>query len=162
MVSRTPGENLTDVPPQRRGFSLVEIIVVIGVIAVLVGVLIPTITQVIPAARETVYEANLEKLNQAVWKYNHAMGEFEQSGKTGEGKALAVGQKLQEAGSRNPESTNYSPGAPYLEPTLSLVETSNDSAYRAEWNGRMFLLLEPGTTGTGLDLADMMGGSASP
>lgn len=162
MVPLTPDRNLAAFPPLRGGFSLVEIMIVIGVIAVLAGVLIPAITQVVPAAHETVCEANLEKLNQAVWKYNHALGKFEQSGETGEGKGLAVGGKLQEAGSRNLESANYSPGAPYLEPTLFLAETSNDSTYRAEWNGKMFVLLKPGTTGTGLNLAEMVGGSASP
>lgn len=63
---------ISDVSGQRsssRAFTLVELLVVIGIIAVLVGILLPTLGRVRDAARDTKCKANLKQLATAAITY---------------------------------------------------------------------------------------------
>jgi prepilin-type N-terminal cleavage/methylation domain-containing protein len=136
-----------------RAFSLVEIMVVIGVISVLVAVLIPSITNVIPAAQEATSGVNLEELNQAVLRFNQANWELVLDATGGSDDEISIVRSLQYRAAVNPSA-----GSPYLEPTLSVVSSDSAETYRASWNGRVFKVLSPGMEGTGLDLAGMHAG----
>lgn len=139
----------------KSGFSLVEIMVVIGVLSIVVAIAIPSISNVLPGAREATARANLEHLNQAVLKFNYANWELVLASEAGSDDELAIARSLQYRSASDP-----TPGSPYFAPTLSLVESSDDSTYRAAWNGRSFQMVAPGTVGTGLDLSEMVAGSA--
>lgn len=52
-----------------RGFSLIELLVVISIIALLIGILLPTLPKVRDAARKTACGANLRSMGQAIEMY---------------------------------------------------------------------------------------------
>lgn len=59
-----------------RGFSLVELLVVIGIITVLIAILVPTLSKAREAARRTSCASNLRQLGQAFKIYAQDNGEL--------------------------------------------------------------------------------------
>lgn len=57
--------------PDGRGFSLIELLVVISIIAILIGILIPTLPRVRDAARRTACGSNLRQVGVAVELYRN-------------------------------------------------------------------------------------------
>ena len=60
----------------RQGFSLVELLVVIGIIGVLVALLLPGIQSVREAGRRTYCSNNVRQLALSVELYHEAFGSF--------------------------------------------------------------------------------------
>ena len=131
-----------------RGFSLVEVIVVITVIGVVSAIALTVITNVRRSAQVETADANLEHLNQAVLRYNHALSEITNA--VGEG--AIVFSNLQVRNTNDPI-----PGSPFLESNLVFRSSSATNTIRAVWNGRMFEARGLGTNGTGLDLERLQG-----
>lgn len=126
--------------------SFLEVMIAIGVLAVIVSFVIPSITNVVPASQSATAETNLERLNQAVLKYNHVSEELTTADIAD---SLADEQTVFTA--LQTRDANVL-GSPFLGSEYSLQSSSSDTAYRAFWNGRMFEMIPVGATGTGLDL----------
>ena len=59
----------TDWRRQPRGFTLLELIIVMAITAILISIVIPTYSRSIVAARERALRADLQTLRQAIWRY---------------------------------------------------------------------------------------------
>lgn len=127
---------------------MVEILVVIGVLAIIVAIAVASVSGVFATSKEGTASANLSHLNRAVMSYSHAISELTTASTTGISDEQAVFSNLQ---ARN---LNV-PGTPFLEATYKVVASSDTTIYRAIWNGYTFELLKPGTTGTGVDLTKL-------
>lgn len=131
--------------------SLVELLIVIGAIAVLAGLAVPMIRGLLPAASTEVAASNLRLLNRAVIAYNQANKELLRASDEGDTDEIFIFNKLK-------ERDNAVPGSPFLKENVHLATSSDEESYRASWNGRMFQILTPGTEGAGLDLLKIAGG----
>jgi len=145
----------------RRGFSLTEVIIVIGAIGVLAAVCIPVINGIATQSKASVAEKNMRSLNAAVQGFNQANWELVLTPQAGTDDELAIFLSVQY---RDSAVSRQAPGSPYLNPMLDFVRSSSPQDYRAIWNGRMFEMVSPGATGDGIDLmrlGETAGGGAS-
>jgi prepilin-type N-terminal cleavage/methylation domain-containing protein len=129
------------------GFTLVELIVTIGIIGVLTGIAIPIYSNVRNASEEGVATDHVESLNSAVAKYTQECWKIptaaDASGTTDE---YLVLRSLQY---RFP-ATSPHPGSPFFNPNYDPRTSSNPTELRIRWNGKNFELLKHGQSGTGL------------
>jgi prepilin-type N-terminal cleavage/methylation domain-containing protein len=66
---------------QRKGFTLIEILVVVGIIAILISILFPVLSNVRKSAQEVVCESNLRQFGMAIQMYaNQNRGALPQKG----------------------------------------------------------------------------------
>jgi len=144
-----------------RGFSLTEVIIVIGAIGLLAAVCIPVMNGITTQSRAAVAEKNMRTLNAAVQAFNQSNWELVSAPQDGTDDELAIFLSLQY---RNGAVSRQAPGSPYLNPMFDFVRSSDLQGYRAIWNGRMFEMVGPNATGEGIDLmrlGETAGGGAS-
>ena len=69
MVSRTRCTRLSPESRAIHGFTLLELIIVMAVLAILLAITIPTYSRSILAARERALRSDLQELRTAIWNY---------------------------------------------------------------------------------------------
>lgn len=119
--------------------SLVELLISVGVIAILAAIAFQVYSGTTRGAAASVAWRNLNYLNGAVVAFNNG------SGWSLPPTAQAVFTNLQ---ATDPDAK----GSPYLPVSLQCAITSSTDKYRAVWNGTFFQMLNPGASGTGIDL----------
>lgn len=134
--------------PPRNAFSLPELLVTVAVLGILAAVSLPAIQGVMRGSQATLAERNVNKLNGAVQAFNQAGAEITTpAGETTEDEREVLGFL------RTRDAINL-PGSPFLEAYIQFPETSEESTFRAIWNGRFFEMRSPSQAGAGLNLLE--------
>ena len=127
------------------GFSFTEVLVTVGVIGLLTAIAIPMVSRTDKAAKSEVANQIATSVNRAVTGYRQCGSEITitANGSSGADEASILSLlTTRDAGIV---------GSPFLTgASWPSVATDSDTTYRLEWNGRFFVVLPPGTSGTGL------------
>ena len=134
-------------PSPAAGFSLVEILVTVGIIGILAGIAIATITRTDSTARAEVANSIVTTMNRAVTGYRQCGSEVTIS---------ANADASADESSVMTLLTVYDAGVvgtPFLRGVgWPSAGTTDIKTYRAKWNGRFFEVVPAGTAGTGLKI----------
>ncbi len=130
------------------GFSMSELVITISIISVLASVAVSSMQQFLGGGKDVLAAERQERLNQALYQF--AQQNFEvllPSNDVSTSDEVAVLRTLQ---FRDPDVDRAKVGSPYFDPRYNPVRSSAGSDYRLRWTGRLYELLRPGDTGTGL------------
>jgi prepilin-type N-terminal cleavage/methylation domain-containing protein len=134
-------------PANPAGFTLVELVVTIGIVGVLTGIAIPIYSNVRSASEEGVAVDHVESLNTAVAKFSQECWKIPTTASPDvTDDEYLVLRSLQY---RFP-GTDSKPGSPFFNPNYNPGTSSNTSDLRIRWNGKNFELLKHGQPGKGL------------
>ncbi|MCP4849241.1 MAG: prepilin-type N-terminal cleavage/methylation domain-containing protein [Verrucomicrobiaceae bacterium] len=134
--------------PYRKncGFSLVEVIVTVTVLVVITSIAIKYFGGTLDASRSVVAEDVMTVINNGLKKHSQINYEFNLSADhEGTDDEIAILRSLQW---RDP--VNLVPGAPFIPGNWQPVPSSDIKEYRLRWNGKVFNVIEPGASGSGI------------
>ena len=128
------------------GFSLVEVIVTVAVLVVITSVAIQYFGGTLDASRSVVAEDVMTVINNGLKKHSQVNYEFNlPADHGGTDDEIAILRSLQW---RDP--FNLVPGAPFIPQNWHPVESFDIEEHRLRWNGKVFNVLEPGISGSGI------------
>lgn len=131
-----------------RGFSMTELVIVISIMGVLATIVVSAFSQFLDGGKDALAKERQENLNQALHRYAQTNKELlETKMPSSAADETTVLLKLQY---RNPNEDLAQVGSPYFDPRYRPVASAAATTYRLRWTGRLFELLKPGTSGTGL------------
>ena len=83
----------------KKGFTLIELVIVVAILGVLALLIVPNVMNRVSKAKETVLEANIKVINNAIKMYYAEQGDYPEIGGTQEGEKIEeLLNKLQEDG----------------------------------------------------------------
>ena len=125
-----------------------EMVVVISIIGVLSTIAVGSYQQFLGGAKDALAAERQERLNQALNCF--AQQNYEMLFNPMEGSVADEMVVLRTLQYRNPDIDRAKFGSPYVDPCYNPVSSSSMAAYRLRWTGRLYELLKPGQSGTGM------------
>lgn len=130
------------------GFSMTEVVIVISILGVLAGITVAPMGQFFAGGKDVMASTRQEMLNQAVYRFAQQNYELQFNRMDGSlTDELLILRTLQY---RDPNINHAKIGSPYVDPRYNPVSSSDASAHRLRWTGRIYELLSPGQSGTGI------------
>lgn len=125
-----------------------ELVIVISIIGVLAGIAVGSFHQFMGGAKDALAVTRQEMLNQALSHFAQQNYDMQFNPMD-----LSVADEmviLRTLQYRDPDPDRAKFASPYMDPRYNPVSSSSSSTYRLRWNGKLFELLNPGDSGTGL------------
>ena len=134
--------------PGGGGYSVTELVISVCIMGVLAGLAVGSYNQFLGGAKDALAQSRQEMLNQALHQfaqYNYEMLFTPMNASTAD--EMVILRTLQY---RHTDPDRAQIGAPYIDPRYNPLTSSSTDEYRLRWTGRLYELLKPGATGTGL------------
>jgi len=130
------------------GYSVAELVIVISIIGTLAGITVGAMQQFLSGAKDALAAERREILNQSLHRFaqqNYEMlfNAMDSSGAD----EMVILRTLQY---RDTDIDRAKFGSPYIDPCYNPLVSSADWQYRLRWTVKNYILLKPGTVGTGL------------
>ncbi len=134
-----------------EGFSFTEMVTTISLLGILAGVVVTRLGGTYENSRAALATERLEILNRNLKERAASMKEYvlTRSDASTDDEFLV----LMDLQYRHPDPEKADFNSPYIDPHYRPAKSSSTLDYRLRWTGRMFELLKPGTTGSGLKVA---------
>jgi len=133
------------------GFSLTEMIITISLLAIVAGIALISMSGTYEASQDALARERLEVLNRGLNKFTTTGYELTFPPRPDSGAdEMFVLRSLQY---RNPDPARARVGSPYVTSVYNPTVSSEVSDHRLRWTGRLYELLMPGQSGTGLKIA---------
>ena len=134
---------------RNKGFSLIEVLVVIAVLGIIAAIAVPSVGKIDSVGKTTIAQNLTEKLNRSVRTFSHANWDMTFSAvAVSGGDEMLVLRSLQYAPD-NDDIGGYH-GAPYFRNDWNPTTSNDTDDYRIQWTGSAWKLLLPDDTGYGL------------
>lgn len=125
-----------------------ELVIVISIMGVMSGIVVPPLVNQLSGGKEILATARQELLNQAL--HSFAQQNYELLFNPIDGAVADEMVILRTVQYRNPNPDRAMIGSPYVDPRYNPVSSSSTSDFRLRWKGRLYELLKPGQSGTGI------------
>ena len=133
---------------REAGFSMSELVIVVSILAVLAAMSVAPMGQYLSGGKDALAMSRQEMLNQSVYRFAQQNYELQFNRMDGSiADELVILRTLQ---FRNPNINRAQPGSPYFDPRYNPVSSSDSTLHRLRWTGKMFELLRPTQSGTGI------------
>ncbi|MDI1312831.1 type II secretion system protein [Prosthecobacter sp.] len=131
-----------------HGFSMSEMVIVISIMGALAGIAVLSFGQFLGGSKDALAMSRQETLNQSVHRFAQQNYELLFDAMNGSvADELVILRTLQY---RDPNIKRAQPGSPFMDPRYNPVSSSDASVHRLRWTGKLFELLKPGKSGTGI------------
>jgi type II secretory pathway pseudopilin PulG len=152
-ATRMDFHTIIALPPRgwRAAYSITELVLTIAIMGILAGIAVVAINGSFSASQDALANERVEYLNHGIYEFAQQNYEMVFTARADSGAdEIFVLRTLQY---RHPQDSKAKLGSPYITPAYNPATSSSTDEYRIRWTGKLYELLKPGQTGSGIKMA---------